>query len=515
MSTASRLISGSAASWVRIGITLVSQLALVPIYLNFWHVEVYGVWLAIQALVAIMTMIDMGHQTYLAYEFLRFGKSDSKELSKYLWSGVVIGMAIGILQILFILVIINTDTFPLLLGDSGSQQSSVIEEAGMVLLMQGGVWLVNASMGGLLVRALEAYGYFPRMAWWGVFVTFMQNIAPAIAVTLGAGLLTAGVVIAAASVVFNIPVFLDMFYLMRKEGIKFSKPSLKLGFKNFLRSVAIAGKLLLENARQQGVRIVLAPLSGAAGLAAFSTMRTGSNVALQGLNTITNPLMPDLMRFLHAREQLLTEAAFGTVWIVLVALMAPAVVILQAFIEPLFFIWTQGQIPFDPVLFALLSLSVLIYAVVQPAMAVVLGNNLIRQQLILSVLAAVTVIGGMIVLVPMIGIVGAGVALLVGELVASAGYRSFAIQWLHQNSIIWPNRIFLRAVASVAIAALSMFGMIYFPSMKWGIFSVSMVLFLANFWRFWNVLPIVLTQRAIHILRNLPILNKMFTDSSK
>jgi O-antigen/teichoic acid export membrane protein len=371
MSTASRLISGSAASWVRIGITMVSQLALVPIYLIFWNVDVYGVWLAIQALVAIMTMIDMGHQTYLAYEFLRFDKSNSQKLSKYLWSGVAIGMGIGIVQIVFILVIINTDAFPFLLGGSGQQHSSVIEEAGIVLLLQGGVWLVNSSVGGLFVRALEAYGYFPRMAWWGVFITFIQNIAPAIAVTLGAGLLTAGIVIATVSVVFNIPVFYDMFYLMRKEGIKISRPSLELGLRNFLRSIAIAGKLLLENARQQGVRIVLAPLSGAAGLAAFSTMRTGSNVALQGLNTITNPLMPDLMRFLHARDQLHTEAAFGTVWIVLVALMAPAVVILQAVIEPLFSIWTQGQIPFDPVLFALMSLSVLVYAVVQPAMATI------------------------------------------------------------------------------------------------------------------------------------------------
>ncbi len=510
MSTASRLISGSAASWMRIGITMVSQLALVPIYLNFWSVETYGVWLAIQALVAIMTMIDMGHQTYLGYEFLRFGKTGLKELGKYLWSGVAIGMVIGTLQIICILAIIHTGALPYLLGDLKVPQPSLIADAGTVLLLQGIVWLVNTSMGGLLVRALEPYGYFPRLAWWGVFQALVNAIAPAIAVTFNAGLLTAGIVIAVASMVTNIPVFIDMFHLMRKEGIPFSSPSLKLGYKNFVRSIAVAGKLLLENARQQGVRIVLAPLSGAAGLAAFSTIRTGSNVALQGLNTITNPLMPDLMRYLHARDQVHTEAAFGTVWIVVVALMAPAVVVLQAFIEPLFSLWTQGLIEFDPILFALLSLSVLVYAVVQPAMAVVLGNNLIRQQLVLSVLAAITVIGGIIVLVPVAGILGAGVALLVGELVASTGYKIAATQWLKQNSLIWPKRMFQTALSSVAIAGVSMFGMILFPAMKWLILGATLLLFLLNLWRFWSALPAVLTQRLMGILSRLPLLKNFF-----
>ena len=100
--------------------------------------------------------------------------------------------------------------------------------------------------------------------------------------------------------------------------------------------------------RQQGVRLVLAPLAGPVALAAFSTMRTGANVALQGLNTIVNPILPDLMRFLHDRDQPRSEAAFSTIWVVVVALMAPGVVILQLIMEPLFVFWTQGKIALIP-----------------------------------------------------------------------------------------------------------------------------------------------------------------------
>lgn len=510
MSTASRLISGSAASWMRIGITMVSQIALVPLYLNYWDVETYGVWLAIQALVVIMTMMDLGHQTFLGYEFLRLGRNNPREVSRYLWSGVSFGMCIGMFQIGFILIFIYTGVLPYLLGKSDLHDGSLIHAAGIALLLQGIAWLITSSMGGLVVRALEPFGYYPRLAWWGVFIEIIKNVAPALAVVFGANLLATGITTASATIFFNIPVYTDLFYLMRKEKIRFRLPSLNLGYSNFIRSTAVAGKLLLENARQQGVRLVLAPLSGAASLAAFSTMRTGSNVALQGLNTITNPLMPDLMRFLNERDQIRSEAAFGTIWIVVVACMVPAVVMLQAFIDPLFSLWTQGQIQFDPLLFAILSLTVLIYAVSQPAMAVVMGNNIMRPQLLISILAAIIAIGGIVLFVPWMGIAGAGLALLAAEIVASIGYTIFAKRWLHQNSLLWPARSFWTALTSVFIAAISMGGMIVFPQIKWLIFACALLMMGWNFWRYWLVLPTIVTQRALHILSSLPGVKKLF-----
>ncbi len=76
MSVASRLISGSAASWAQIAITAISQVVLVPVYLSHWSVATYGVWLAIQALISITSTFDFGHQEFLGYEFLRIGRDD-------------------------------------------------------------------------------------------------------------------------------------------------------------------------------------------------------------------------------------------------------------------------------------------------------------------------------------------------------------------------------------------------------------------------------------------------------
>jgi len=511
MSVAVRLISGSAASWTRIGVTMVSQIALVPLFLNHWSVETYGVWLALHALEAVIVTLDLGHQTYLGYEFLRMARNDIPALSRNLWSGVGIGFLLSILQVVFILLIIYTGLLPLLLGNSNGVPDELVNDAGVLFILLGLVWLIASSARGLIVRALEPFGYYPRLTWWNTCLLTVMNVCPAVAVVFGADLLTAGIVHSLAVILCSVPIYLDVFSLLKKENVQFTRPSLKLGIHNFLRSTGVSGKLILENARQQGVRILLAPLSGMKGLAAFATMRTGSNVALQGLNTITNPLMPDLMRFLHDRDQVRSEAAFGTVWIVVVALMSPTVIILQAFMEPIFSLWTQGQIEFDPLLFAILSLSVLVYAVAQPAIAVVVGNNLIRTQLLLSVLAAMSLIGGIFLLVPWIGISGAGIALLVAEVVAIIGYTIIARQWLLKNSMVWPGGLFLVTLTSVCFAAIAMGAMVILPHAKWLVLGIALIFLAWNIKRCWQLLPSVFTNRARHIFRTLPVIRIFFS----
>jgi O-antigen/teichoic acid export membrane protein len=230
---------------------------------------------------------------------------------------------------------------------------------------------------------------------------------------------------------------------------------------------------------------------------------------LQGLNTILNPIMPDLMRFLHDRDQERSEAAFATIWIVVVAFIAPGIVILQIFVEPFYIIWTQGKIPFDPILFALLSMGVLVFAVIQPAMAVVIGNNLLKPQLSISALAAGIVIAGLFILIPRIGILGAGIALLLAEIAAAIAYTRYAKRWLNNHSLMWPSKIFRISTTSVYIAAVTLGIIIAFPELRWLTAFISMVLFVWNVWRFWKVLPLLASQRARQIIVNLPGIRKM------
>jgi O-antigen/teichoic acid export membrane protein len=509
MSTAIRLISGSAASWAQIVANIAAQFVLVPIYLNYWSVETYGIWLAIQGIMSALSMLDLGHQTFMGFEFLRIGRKDILSLSKSLSSAVIVGVLISIIQIAIMVIFLITGVLPFLLGEANSHNVELINGAGIVLIMQGLTWLVVVTVTGLMVRVGATFGHYPRTAWWSFFYTILNAVAPLIAVVTGAGLLGAGIALTCTSWVFSIFLYRDLFKLLRREKIRFIKPSLPLGYSNFIKSLPLLGKTLFENIRQQGVRLFLAPLSGPVGLAAFSTMRTGANVALQGLNTIVNPMLPDLMRFLHDRDQPRSEAAFSTIWIVVVALMAPAVVVLQIFMEPFYTFWTQGKILFDPLLFALLSLGVLVYAVVQPAMAVVIGNNLTKTQLALTGIAAVVTLVFLGVLVPIIGIVGAAIALLVAEIVAAIGYKIYAKRWLRDNQLKWPSRAFNLSIVSVCISAASLAGLVWANQYKWLILGVSFLLFGWNIWRYWQVLPSVALESAKNIIIRIPVVRRL------
>lgn len=509
MSTASRIISGSVASWAQIAVTMAAQVVLVPVYLSYWDVQTYGVWLAAQGIMSALSMLDMGYQTYMAYEFLRIGPRDLPLMAKSLWSALIFGISIALIQLLIVCIIAFSDLLPFLVGESGTANAALLEGATVALIVQGLIWLALMTIPGLIVRVLAAFGYFPRFAWWSFSYAVLSSAAPLIAVIMGGDLKSASLALACAAVLYGVAFYYELSKLLSREKIRLLKPSFELGFSNFKRSLPLLGKSLLENARQQGVRLIMAPLTGATGLAAFSTMRTGANVVLQGLNTIINPLLPDLMRFLHDRDQERSEAAFATVWIVVVAALAPGVVLLQGFFEPFFVFWTKGKIQFDPALFALLSMGVLVYAVVQPALAVVLGNNMTQKQLLIAALAAIVLFVFMGALIPFMGLPGAGIALLAAEVTAAIGYRKFAIRWLRDNGLRWPDRAYSLACVALVIAAGTITVMIWFPYIKWYAMGVSFLLFAWNALLYLKQLPTIAVASALNIVDRLPVVRSV------
>jgi hypothetical protein len=147
-----------------------------------------------------------------------------------------------------------------------------------------------------------------------------------------------------------------------------------------------------------------------------------------------------------SRDQPRSEAAFSTIWIVVVALMAPGVVILQLVMEPFFVFWTHGKIAFDPASFCnavgggarLCSYSTR-------------NGSRNWKQFDKAAIMAVRHIGDNCVcsfdfICPIIGNLGAAIALLLAEIVAAVGYKIHAKRWLRQNQLVWPSRPFILAV---------------------------------------------------------------------
>ncbi len=514
MSTTKRIVSGSAASWARIAITILSQVILVPLYLSHWDVVTFGVWLAIQALVALLTTLDFGFQTYLEFEFLKIGSQHPKTVGRYLSSGIMVGVILSIVQVLIIVGLTATAFFTKLIDVPANADPGIIHQATVVLLLQGLTWLITTSPSGLMGRALAPFGYFPRSAWWQVAIALVFSVSTAIAVIMGASLMQTGIVGAIASLIFSFFFYTDFIRLLKRAQIPFIRPSRSLARETFVKSILLSGKIVLDIVRQQGVRLFLAPLAGIVALAAFSTTRTASNFAMQGLNTLTNPLMPELMRFLHSKDQTRFESAIGTIWIVVVAVIAPMMLVLQVFIGPIFEVWTHGKIQVQPLLFATLSVSVLVYAWAQPAIAIVRGNNLLRPQLYISVVTTVVVIGLIILLVSMYGITGAGFALLVPEIISAIWYRSIAKSWLEQNHLNWPATLSRITLLSIVITTIGVTLMIIFPHYRFAILGASLLALVWNIFNYWKHLPEFATQSVSKILYRFPIVKRFKVKSA-
>ena len=268
-----------------------------------------------------------------------------------------------------------------------------------------------------------------------------------------------------------------------------------MGWKNFSKSLVLSFNDLLNISRQQGVRLLLSSLVGANELIAFTTMRTGANIAFQGLGTITGPLMPELMRFVNEKNQEKCESAFATVWVVLILILIPGVIIFQVIMPSLFVIWTRGKVEYDPLIFALLSISILIYALAQPAISIVKGANNLKSQVRISSITAIVVVGGMFILVPKIGILGSGIILVAGELVDTQLYKISAKRWLLKNGLKWPLRSSQIAAFAVLFCVIVLFSLIYFPDYRDTILICSFFIYLLVVYHYYMSLPQIIKNR--------------------
>lgn len=502
MSAVQRVVSGSLASWLRIAVTIVSQVVAVPIYLNYWSVNAYGMWILIQSIITFLTVFDVAHHQYLGNEFLRLGRQKKQELCEVFRSGLTVALIVSVFTFFIISTLVLSGTIGRWVGIE-KVDTHAFEVS---LMLMAGTWALTVTFTGIIGRALYPFGYFPLSAWSGVVFALVSTSASIAAVCLGADLIGATIVTCIVNFLCHGVLTLILLRIARQENLFSSKVDLRLGFSRFLSALVLGVQSGFEILRQQGVRFILLPLSGMAPMIAFSTMRTGANLAQQGLGTITAPLMPELMNYLSNRDQVRMEISFSVIWLMLCVVLVPAVLVLQYLSPALFSLWTHGKIEFDPVLFATLSFGVLVSALAQPAIAVVSGNNLLKQQFLISFVAVLTTIGSMYWMVPSVGIRGAAIALLLGELVTLVWYAYSARQWLNHVLLQWPRSAFLQASLSLVVAATGMTAIIIFSHHNEICLMLALVAqaFVIN--RYWVHLPLMARQQAsIKLARFLPL----------
>ena len=383
----------------------------------------------------------------------------------------------------------------------------LIGDAGLLLLIQSVNWSVFICASGLVQRAIVPYGYYPRNAWWYVGGSFISTISAAIAVLMGAGFFLTGVVQALSYALFSLVLHWNLWSILRRESILPVRPQFWLGVQAIWPSLVLAAKTLLNMVQQHGIRILLAGFLGLRELAAFATMRTVSNVALQGIGVVVNPMTPELMRFAGERDCEKVQASFGLIWIVAVFGMGLGLVFLQTISPWLFEIWTLGKIEFNPTVFATLSAALLVFGLSQPFVALVRGNNLLKPQIFVTILGAILTVGTIYIFTHRLSMLAAALGLLVAEISGLLVYGFVAHRWMNANGLQFPNEIVVLATAMALTNTTAIYVIALNPKIGLLIVISTLFLTLCFMWRVWLALPRIAQVRAAKILM---IFNKLF-----
>ena len=454
MSAISRIISGSAASWSRLVINLAAQIILVPIFLSRWEPSIYGLWIGIFALATLIQFVDTGHHNYIGFEALRLGADSRHEIAKLYKSAVRVAICISTVEVLAVAAFVYLGFQAFVLGAVGDGYERLSLEVGILLLLHSVSWLAFGNWSTVAERVLSPFGYYPKIAWWQVAGAIVTALAPAIAVLLGAGLLKAGVVYYSAHAIYAVAAVTYVRRMIGRENLDSSHADYRYGLSNLFRSLALSFKAVLEMFRHEQFRLVVALILGAGNLVLFVTTRTVANILVAGLATITGPLIPELMRYVNTRDSAKSVAVMSIVWIVLVGILAPAAVAAQLFVAPLFEIWTRGKLGFDATLFGLFSMNVLLFALGQPAMAVMQGLNILRPQVAISFLATMIALMGTFYLAPLFGVKGAAASLLISELFVAVCSLLMMRRIFGTSNMNWPQKQIVIAISAVSFSSL-------------------------------------------------------------
>jgi O-antigen/teichoic acid export membrane protein len=477
----SRIISGSVASWLKILVGFGSQILLVPIFLSAWDASTYGVWLLLAAVLGTLNLLALSYHDYVGFEALKVG-NNYRKVSYLISSAIPINIMIGLLIVVIAILINLLGVGSLLnLSQEDNQQFSA------ALLISTFFLLLTTNISGFVERWLIPFGYYPFFAWIRVYRTIVTAVAPATTVFFGGDMIQAVLAMSIADLIFHLVIYWLVIKECKRNKYSLMRPRFFIGIKLWLKSSGLLLRYLIDLSRQMGVRLIMAPLVQPQQIAVFATIRSGANIGLQGMQSISAAILPELMRYVRDRDSRKIESTFSVFWVMVVFVLAPGILAIQVIMPSFFEFWTLGKLEFDAELFATLTLGVLIFAIAMPFEAIIRGQNLIQVQIIIASIAAVIAISGIYIFIPFFGLKAAGYSLLISEFVSFVLYMFYLNQWMLKNGLSWPKKQLLVLLFTLLIVLIGTYTYISTKNI-WLILVATFVLIPIS-WIYWKLLP--------------------------
>ncbi len=499
MSLEKRALKGTIASVVALVVQLGLQIVSVPVLLEHWGEEEYGVWLAINSLYGLLITIDGGHQNYVGNEFLQLVPVGIPETRRMIQAGVGGAFFTAFVELAVAIVLAATGLLVGLAGVSADRTTDVWICIGALLAM----WVSVGSVSGVIVRLYQPIGDFARATWIGIAQRTSMGLAPVVVAALGGSLRQGVIAVSAVSFAFGCAVFVDMTRRMASYRPFFAWPEWSLVARNLTRSIWLTAAGFIAQAQQHFFLLVVASsLGGVAALPAFTTMRTVANIFLQGANTLSAPLLPDIVRFRASAEWAKLELLLRAVSALSAFVMGVGLVLALPILPTAYTAWTRGHTAFHAPLYALLASAVLVRVFGSPSSSMLAGLNALGSVIAMASIQFAVTVGLGALLVPLDGLRGAGAAVLLGELLGSVIVPAVALRMRepHLTNLVRPSAAAL-ASAPVVVVVLTLLSHAYLGLPALATTAIAALSLLALSLPLWKSFPDNIRLRLLRLAR--------------
>lgn len=338
-----RVISGISANMYGQAVTILIQLASLPLFLSHWDVATYGIWLTLSAIPSYLSMADVGMVTVAGNRMTMLMSRGEQVKANTVFHSAHIFVLSSCLSIAGIALLVIYFSPIDLLSDGNIKLVLTLLIANVLINLYCG--LANAlfkstlryAMGtgiDVTARLLEWIGGIVGLLSYGTFTSVALGMLLVRVITC---------VIFSYLASYNHPCFSWGIKNASQDEIKeMIKPS--IGFMTFPIANAITF---------QGFTILTAALLGPASVAIFNAYRTIARVAVQVTSVFSHALWPEFARMYGTNEFAKIKTLFfrsGYIG----GISATILSFLIYFISPyLLSIWTKDSIAFDNLLISL------------------------------------------------------------------------------------------------------------------------------------------------------------------
>lgn len=439
-------------------LTMGMQVLTVPICLQYWGRESYGLWSSLMALYLFLQATSAGYANYTSNRVHLLYHENESRVQETLASTLVGIAFFGCLQLAAAAFLIKGHNLPGLLGVSDATADH--HGASFALLFMVAYWAFGGLTCGMVHRLAIPAGLMYPAAWWVLIGQLCSYLTVLLSAGMRTTVLQACVVyltvqlVFAASLAWYLRCKLPRFFPWWK-GFHF-----RTGFRDLYHSVFHVTCGFVQQGSGQVLVVLVASLSGAAAVPVYTTVRTLSNLWSNLSNVVTAPLLPEVVRYYATGNKNNLRHLQEAHALLLGTIVNLSVVLAFPLIGNVYGHWTRHSVHLDRRLLCLLLASVCL-ANAGALMNTFLSGINHRRSLVGSTVArggCSVVIGGLAI--HAMGLAGLGWGVWLGELL------SLAVLFLYFNTCTGHTATSGMAWSSMAPCLLSLLSLHAFLVME-------------------------------------------------